>query len=163
MKFLQTIFTVLIITALVQAIYYYPRVPNIVASHFDGLGDPNGWSSKAVFFGIYAGVLLLTIFVFVVVPNRFINQAGKGLKIPNKDYWLAPERQHDTMQFFRTHFMYFGIVNTLLAIFVIQLVIQANFKEQPRLDSAIMWALALYFIFVIVWLIRFFIKFRRTS
>lgn len=163
MKALQTIFTVLIITAIVQTIYYYPRIPNVVASHFDGLGDPDGWSSKAVFFGIYAAVLLITIVVFVVIPNRFINLSGKGLKIPNKNYWLAPERQHDTLQFFRTHFMYFGIVNILLAIFVIQLVIQANFKEQPRLDSAIMWALALYFIFVIGWLIRFFLKFRRTS
>jgi len=115
------------------------------------------------YFGIYAAVLLLTIFIFVVVPNKFIKQSRLGLKIPNKEYWLAPERQHDTIQFYRTHFLFFGIANALLAIFVIQLVIQANFKDQPRLDSAIAWALVLYFVFVIIWLIRFFIKFRRTT
>ncbi|MGI9227188.1 MAG: DUF1648 domain-containing protein, partial [Gammaproteobacteria bacterium] len=149
------------LTAIVQTIYYYPRIPNVVASHFDGLGDPNGWSSKVLFFGIYAAVLLLTIFIFLVVPGMVAKSSGRGLKIPNKSYWLAPERQQDTIQFYRIHFLYFGIANLLLVIFVIQLVILANFKDQPRLDSAIVWALILYFIFVALWLIRFYTKFRR--
>ena len=163
MKLLQNIFTALVLTAIVQTIYYYPKIPDVVASHFDGLGDPNGWSSKLLFFGIYAAAILLTIFIFVIVPGLVAKSSGKGLKIPNKSYWLAPERQHGTIKFYRTHFLYFGIANLLLAIFVIQLVILANFKEQPRLDRSIVWALILYFIFVALWLIRFYTKFRRTA
>ncbi len=163
MKILHTIFTVLIITAIVQTIYYYPLLPNTVASHFDGLDDPNGWSSKLVFFLIYAGVLLLTTFIFIAIPARLAKRVGKGLKIPNKSYWLAPERIHDTIQFYRNHFLYFGIANALLAVSVIQLVIMANFKEQPRLDNIIIWLLIIYFIFIICWLILFYAKFRRPN
>jgi len=159
---LRTVFITLIIVAIAQILYYYPRIPDVVASHFDGLGDPNGWSSKAVFFSIYAAILLLTVFIFLILPQR----TGKNKlwkKLPDKEYWLAPERYDATMAFIQAHFLLFGIVNMLLAMFTIQLVIQANLTEQPRLHSAIVWALLLYFGFVIVWLVRFYAKFRRRA
>ena len=162
MKVLQTIFAVLICAVIAQVIYYYPRIPNIVASHFDGLGAPNGWSSKAVFFGIYLAVILMTVLIFVVLPKFSITSRVKGLKIPNREYWLEPDRREATIQFYRKHFLAFGIVNTLFALVVIQLVIQANFKEEPRLDFLIVWVLGLFFVFVIFWLFRFFFRFKRT-
>lgn len=161
MKILKSYFSALIILAIMQVIYYFPRMPETLASHFDGLGDPNGWSSKIVFFAIYAAVLLLTIFIFVVFPDKFIKSSGQGIKIANKEYWLAPERREATIKFYRSYFLLFGIANAMLAILTIQFVIHANFKQQPRLDSAIVWVLVLYFIFVIAWLIRFYTKFRR--
>jgi len=163
MKKLQFIFTALIVIAIVQTIYFFPRLPEVMASHFDGLGDPNGWSSKAVFFGIYAGVLLLTIFIFTVVPNKFLHRSRIWMNLPNKEYWLAPERKDQTIEFIRSHLMYFGIVNVLLAIYVVQLVILANFNAQPRLGNTVVWALIIYFAYVALWLIRFFVRLRSAS
>lgn len=163
MKKLQFIFTVLICVAIAQSIYYFPRLPEVMASHFDGLGDPNGWSTKAVFFGIYAGMLVLSIVIFAVIPNKFLHSSKLWLNLPNKEYWLAPKRTDQTVAFIRSHMMYFGIVNVLLAIYVVQLVILANFNDQPRLNSTIVWALLIYFAYVAIWLIRFFIRFRRES
>ena len=163
MKKLQFIFSALICVAIVQSIYYFPHLPEVMASHFDGLGDPNGWSSKAVFFGIYAGVLVLTIIIFAVIPNKFLHRSKTWLNLPDKEYWLAPERKHQTVAFIRSHLMYFGVVNVLLAIYVVQLVILANFNEQPRLSHTVVWALMIYFAYVAIWLIRFFIRFRRKS
>ena len=163
MKKLQFIFTVLICVAIAQSIYYFPRLPEVMASHFDGLGDPNGWSTKAVFFGIYAGMLVLSIVIFMVIPNKFLHRSKLSLNLPNKEYWLAPKRTDQTVAFIRSHMMYFGIVNVLLAIYVVQLVILANFNDQPRLNSTIVWALLIYFAYVAIWLIRFFIRFRRES
>jgi uncharacterized membrane protein YhdT len=37
----------------------------------------------------------------------------------------------------------------------------ANFDQQPRLHSSIGWALALYFVFLIAWLIHYFLHFRK--
>ena len=162
MKELKVIFSVLIITVVLQIIYYVPQAPNIVASHFDGLGAPNGWSSKAVFFGVYIAVILLNVLIFIVLPKWFVKSHGIGLKIPNREYWLEPNRREAAIQYYRKHFLIFGIANTLFAMVVIQLVIQANFKEEPRLDSFIIWVLVLFFIFVIFWLIRFFFRFKRA-
>ncbi len=157
------IFVALIAIAIVQTIYYFPRVPEVMASHFNGVGDTNEWSSKLVFFGIYVGVLALTVFIFTVIPNKFIHRSRTWLNLPNKEYWLAPERKDQTINFMRNHMMNFGIANVLLAIIVVQLVILANFDSQPKLEQGIMWALAIYFVYLAYWLIRYFMIFKRAS
>ena len=85
------------------------------------------------------------------------------LNLPNNEYWLAPERKDQTVEFIRLHLMYFGIVNVLLAIYVVQLVILANFNAQLRLSNTIVWALMIYFAYVATWLIWYFIRFRYKS
>ena len=35
--------------AILQAAWYYPRLPETVASHFSGSGIPDGWMSKQSF------------------------------------------------------------------------------------------------------------------
>ena len=35
-----------------QCGFYGPQMPSTMASHFDGHGEPNGWSSRAAFFGL---------------------------------------------------------------------------------------------------------------
>ena len=54
-----------------------------------------------------------------------------------------------------------GVVHLSLAIFTVQLVIQANFDQAPRLDHSIAWALGLYFVILLIWLIYFFRYFRK--
>ena len=83
------------------------------------------------------------------------------MKIPNADYWLAPERIDQTKAFFRSQMMLMGIVHLALAVFVMQLAIQANFADEPRLHPSIFWALMLYFLLITVWLLYFFLHFRR--
>ena len=46
MNALRRLFYGLIALAAVQVIYYYPQIPQVVASHFDGRGARNGWSSR---------------------------------------------------------------------------------------------------------------------
>jgi uncharacterized membrane protein YozB (DUF420 family) len=83
------------------------------------------------------------------------------MKIPNREYWLAPERLHQTREFFRRQMQVMGVVHLSLAIFTVQLVIQANFDQAPRLHHSIAWALGLYFVILIGWLIYFFLHFRK--
>ena len=47
--------------AVLQVVYYYPQLPAVVASHFDGHGAANGWSGKEFFFGLYLVILLLLV------------------------------------------------------------------------------------------------------
>jgi len=42
MNALRRLFYGLIALAAVQTLYYYPQMPEVVASHFDGRGAPNG-------------------------------------------------------------------------------------------------------------------------
>lgn len=159
----RMIFAMVLAVALGQIIYFYPDVPDIVASHFDGAGNPNGWSSKLGFFCVYLGVLLLTVVVFVFAPVRLSRTSAPRLKLPNHEYWLAPENRQSTLDFIQVQFIWFAIVNTVLAIFVVQLVIQANLRVNRHLDDSVWWALGLYGVFVGGWLIRFFVRFTRAT
>jgi uncharacterized membrane protein len=155
------LFLGLIITALAQVFYYYPRLPQVVASHFDGTGAANGWSSRNLFFAIYLAMIGLVFAVFVLVPRWLVNRDSFSLKIPNRDYWLAPERLAQTREFFCRNMMLMGVLHLLLTMVTIQLAILANLGQNPRLDTGIYWALGLYFVFLIAWLLNFHMHFRK--
>ena len=155
------IFFALVAIAILQTVYYYPQMPEIVASHWDGLGAPNDWSSRNGFFGLYLAIVLMLVGIFVYIPKRSMRQKQMGLKIPHPEYWLAPERIAQTHLFFRRQMIVIGIVHLLLSISVMQLAIEANFNPGSGLDSSVFWLLALYFVFLAVWLIHFFLYFRK--
>lgn len=161
MNWLRQVFYALVALAIVQVIYYYPRMPDIVASHFDGLGAPNDWAGKTGFFGLYLGIVLMLVVVFEYVPRWSESRSKFGMKIPNRDYWLAPERIEQTRGFFRRQMYIMGIAHMLLSIFAIQLAILANLEQEPRLHPSIGWALLLYFIFLGAWLVHFYLYFRK--
>ena len=55
-----------------------------------------------------------------------------------------------------------GVVHLLLAMFTVQLAILANLGQEARLHSSIGWALGLYLLSVIAWLIHFWRHFSKT-
>jgi len=161
MTWLTRVFFALVMLAIIQVAYYYPQLPITVASHFDGLGAANAWSGKKGFFALYLAIVLMLVVVFVWVPAWSGNRANFGLKIPHAEHWLASERKAETRRFFRRQMVLMGIAHLLLALYVTQLAILANFNEQPRIHDSIYWALGLYFLILIAWLIHFFVHFRN--
>ncbi len=161
MIWLNRIFFALISLAIIQIVFYYPQMSDVVASHFDGLGAPNGWSGKNGFFGLYLAMLGLLILIFIYSPRWSERRARFGMKIPNPEYWLAPERLDQTREFFRRQMLVMGVLHLSLAIIAVQLVIQANFDQAPRLNHGIAWALGIYFVVLLGWLIYFFLHFRK--
>ena len=69
-------FTILIGLCVLQIVYYWPLMSERMVSHFDGAGNPNGWSSRSTFFCLYAGLTVMIIFMFrfpaslISMPNR---------------------------------------------------------------------------------------------
>lgn len=161
MIWLRYVFRFLAALAVIQVVYYYPRMPVVVASHFDGIGAPNAWSGKAGFFGLYLVIVVMLIAIFEFLPRWSGSRPNFGLKLPHRDYWLAPERIARTQSFFRNQMIMMGVMHMALAIFTVQLVILANFDPQPQLHPSIFWALLIYFVLLLAWLIHFFLHFRK--
>ena len=161
MIWLRSCFISLLLLAAAQVFYYYPRMPDTVASHFDGLGAANDWSSKTGFFAIYLAMVVMLVAVFELLPRWSQKSNRFGSKIPNRDYWLAPERVAETGEFLRRQMMLMGIAHMLLVVYAIQLAIIANLDSEPRLHPGIGWALGIYFAFVAGWLIHLHRHFRN--
>ncbi len=151
--------------AISQAIYYYPMMPDPMASHFGGSGSANGWMSKSGFYIFEFVMLLVTILSFIVIPWFFQKfKVRKSINLPNRDYWLAPERIDSFYEYFREWFGWFGVATLTLLIGVLQLTFKANLQPDPVLDNKIFLIIFIgYMLFVIIWLVSFIRKFNKVG
>ncbi len=160
MRLSRIILYFLIGVFLAQAVYYYPNLPEVMASHFNGAGEPDGWMSKRNFFLLEGVILLLIVFEFALLPYLIGKMPLPLINMPNKEFWFAGESRAETLSVIRSYFEWFSV--SLLALFtaVNQLVFRANINRE-NLPSAEIWLIiGAFLIFVVVWLIKFVRRFR---
>lgn len=146
----------------IQALWYAPRLPERVASHFDAAGNPNGWSSREEFLATVAGVFAATslgllglIAVLPWIPRPLIN-------LPQREHWLAPERRAATIADLRRRLVWFAFATQVFLVAAIQLTLEANLAPDPKLPSGPLYAaLGGYLAFTLGWLVVFFRRFAR--
>ena len=139
-------------------------LPPLVASHFDAAGRANGFMPRTGY-TIFMLAMTVALPAFLAlclemtrrIPPRLIN-------LPHRDYWLAPERSDESLDYLRTHSLRFaGLLAAFLCV-VHWLVVAANLEVPPLLPTATMVAaLVLFGAATIVWTGAFFVHFRRPA
>jgi uncharacterized membrane protein len=158
----KLIFVLLVLYAAVHFSYYYPQLPGVVASHFNGRGVANGWQSKSAFFGVFVGVSVLAVVMGFAVPRIIAVVPAQLINLPNKRYWLSPEHLAETTEFFTGYFAWFACGLYLVMILTFDYAVQQNLHPESPPDPARMWyALAGFLLFTTVWTIRMLAKFLR--
>ena len=110
-------------------------LPPVVASHFDGTGRPNGWSSRS---GYVALILIIGILLPLGIVGlvRGVSRAGPGrLNIPARDYWTRPEHRDEAVRRVRTYMWWLGVVLAGTALLMHLLVLAAHGSDPPRLGT----------------------------
>jgi uncharacterized membrane protein len=157
-------FVFLLGIAFAQAIYYYPMMPETMAIHFRGDGKADNFASRESFYIIYAIIFLLITGIFVFLPRGLQKIRPTTISLPNPDYWLKPERIDEVHRYLWNWMCWFGVANLILLIGVCQLVFKANMEPGFVLDNRIFFTLIIsYFVFVIIWLIVFYRKFKKVD
>ncbi len=140
--------------------FYYPNLPDTIASHFNAAGAPNGFMSKQNFIVFETVILLIIIFEFMMLPIFLRKMPESIINIPNKRYWLAAERRETAFLIIKKYFEWFSVALLCMFIAVNQIVFQANLTGQ-NLPGMIMWLiLSAFILFTIVWSIRFVRQFK---
>jgi uncharacterized membrane protein len=111
------------------------RLPSVVASHFDGSGVPNGWSSRPVY-----AVLLIVIGValplaVIALVHGVTRHGPEHLNIPSRDYWTRPEHAAEAVRRVRTHVWWLGCVMTLIVAAIHCSILSAHAHEPPHLSG----------------------------
>lgn len=93
--------------------WWVPQLPAEVPTHFDGAGNPDGWSTRDGAVAIHAtilagmgGLFLVLALVIPKIPPSLVN-------IPHRDHWLAPSRRQETLGVIRDYLLILGAATML--------------------------------------------------
>jgi uncharacterized membrane protein len=112
------------------------QLPPIVASHFDGSGAANGYTTRTGYLTLMLvmlvgvpGVMMSMRAMLRRIPARFIN-------LPHREYWLAPERREASIDYIAASMTRFGWALIAFLAFVHWRVVEANRLQPPHLSAA---------------------------
>ena len=137
-------------------------LPERVASHFGAAGAANGYMTRDAYrifmlaFGF--GVPLLVVALIGWLPRL----APNLINIPNRDYWLAPERRAATLAALDGCALWLGCLLTAMAGAVHWLIIRANAVNPPRLENGLLITLlAAFVVGLVCWIVVLLRRFRK--
>lgn len=111
---------------LIQHIWYWTQLPEVVATHFGPNGQPNDWMSKS------AATLLLCVFqiglpwaflMLAALLHRFPNWS---INVPHREYWLHPDRRDATLARVTSMLSWLAVLTSLFIMVMSHLTFQAN-------------------------------------
>ncbi len=158
---MRTAFLMIFAFSIIISFVSYLILPDEVAIHFGFGGKPDSWASKEV--NLIATVAIqLIVFLVCYIPLRFLDAIpARYINIPNKDYWLSPENLPAAKNKLNSLMPQFGIATYLLFNMVLILTVDANLSDPVQLKGSIfLIGLAIYAVFIVLWLIRCILSFR---
>jgi uncharacterized membrane protein len=129
------LFFAIVLAAIAQCVHDFPLLPDRLASHFGASGMPNGWMTKQQFFITYAVMVLPALFVEFWVSRGIAKKPDAKVRLPNKEYWLAPGRRAETFAYFDSFFAWYGCALLFVEAFAMGLAMRANFDARPQLPT----------------------------
>jgi phosphoglycerol transferase MdoB-like AlkP superfamily enzyme len=151
--------------ALLSATFYFSStvssLPPLVASHFDAAGHPNAYMSREFYtkfiFAMGVGFPLAMVALLAAIYSK-----ASDMKLPNRDYWLAPERIAQTRSMLVAHGVWFGCLMVAMVCYVHWLELGAHRSKPPQLSNAMFMGGLFAFLGVAVgWILALVRAFRR--
>jgi hypothetical protein len=151
--------------ALLLAMFYFlntiSSLPPMVASHFDAAGLPTAHMTRASYgkfvFGMGIGFPIAMVAMLSVVYSK-----AKDMRLPNRNYWLAPERIAQTRALLVSHGVWFGCLMVAMVCYMHWLVMTAHRSVPPHLSNQLIIGGLLVFMGIALgWVIGLLRTFRR--
>jgi uncharacterized membrane protein len=124
--------------ALLFAIFYFSStvssLPPMVASHFDGAGFATAHMTRA-FYSKFVFAMGVGFPIAMVALLSVVYSQARDMKLPNRDYWLAPERIAQTRTLLVAHGVWFGCLMVAMVCYMHWLVLVAHRSVPPHLPN----------------------------
>ncbi|HWZ62785.1 MAG TPA: DUF1648 domain-containing protein [Steroidobacteraceae bacterium] len=157
-------FLVLIGAALGFVVWSGRSLPDLVAAHFDSGGRTNGYMPKVLYLALMLLVTAVVPLLLVILPRRALAGSVERINVPNRDYWLAPERRAETVRFLSRQMTLFAALVIVFLCYVQWLVVRANALTPPSLSSrALLIGLAIFLGCTFAWTLRVIGRFARRA
>lgn len=120
-------------------------MPAEVASHFNASGQADSFLSRDNYLTLMILVICLSTLVVGGIGRLLISLPEDSINLPNKAYWLSPERKNDSLNYISNWLQFFSAGMAAFLCFVHWIVVQANSTEPKQLNSSVFY-LGLVFI-----------------
>jgi len=136
-------------------------LPDIVAVHFDAAGHANGFAPRAAarefMLAFTLGTPLFVVLVTALLPRAL---PASMVNIPNRDYWLAPERSRESLAYLGEHGVWFACILLVFLTAVAHLLVEANLTQPPLFPTRLLIAaLLMLFAAIGAWALGMFRRF----
>ncbi|MBE0644988.1 MAG: DUF1648 domain-containing protein [Bacteroidetes bacterium] len=145
---------ILLILAAMLGIWYYPLMPERMASHFGAGGEANGWKDKDSFFILYSAMFVLIGGMFAGIARAIRMFPDSMINIPHKEYWLAAERRHESLDVMTGMMYHMGEATLVFILALMLLTFEANRNPDPVMGPVMgpaSWVVIIVFLLVITW------------
>lgn len=140
------------------------ELPALVASHFGAAGAANGFMPRAFYVRFILSLVIGLPVVLAVLTTIALGRPDARINVPNRSYWLAPERRTQTVAFLRTRITWFAVLALAFLCYTHWLVVLANRSQPARLaDSWFIGGLVSFFVALIALLTMLLGHFRKRT
>lgn len=139
-------------------------LPGRLATHFGGRGQPNGWMNRSGYttFISLLGVGLPLFVIALCFLCRFL--PAWTVNIPNREYWVSPERRSRTYGYLLAHSLWLGCLLVAFVAAMHYLTIQANRSIPVHLaGGSMIMVLAVFLGCLAIWVVALMRHFQRPA
>lgn len=133
-----------LLVAAADLAWLYPQLPEQVATKFGTGGRPVAWSARGTFL---TGHLFSLVFVAALILGLWLalpRLPASWIHLPNRAWWLAPERAELTRQSLGRFVLTLGVWLLAFVTALGDLTMRANLSSPPRLGTAFWVVTGLY-------------------
>lgn len=139
-------------------------LPERVAIHFGLGGLPDSWASNLNSTLLMLGVHALVFVSLYFSPKLLATIPSRWISLPNRNYWLAPERRSEAVAKFSQLMWQFGTAVFLFMLLAGVLTMRANLSAPVRLEEGVLLiGLAVFLAYTAYWTIALLRAFRVPS
>jgi len=158
---MRNAFIVTFLANVILSLVFLAILPDRVAIHFGLGGAPNGWASNRTNTLLMLGVHTFVFCALYFSPRLISTVPSKWISLPNRDFWLTPQRRHLVAEKLSHHMWQFGIAVFLFMLFAGLLTIRANRSDPVRLDESLfLTGLLIFLAYTVYWIVALVRSFR---
>lgn len=158
--------TFVFLLVVLLAFIWVPGLPlqETVATHFDGAGKGNGFMSRSGYHWYMTGFVLFMSLAMVWFPSWLNSRSSKWISLPNREYWMAPERRDASAAYLERWLLRLGILTLALIGYVHWLVVKANQSTPTMLATDhLLIGMFAYLLAMTGLVVQLFLRFRSEN
>ena len=153
----------LMVFSVTFVIYTSFYLPSTVAIHFNVNNEPDGWMTRNKYLLLILALLISIPIVISVGISLLAQHFPHLINLPNRDYWLAPRRLDESLDFLASHAHRLGRLIIVLMTGLHYVVLVANRAEPPVLPQSWLIAILVGFVFALgMWVVALYRRFPKS-